>query len=119
MARRGEELSERMFAFAVSIVKITNALPNTTVGRNIANQLFRAGTSAPSNYEEACAAESRADFVHKLQVVLKELREARFWLRLIYEASILPEDVVSPVYQEACELCNIIGKSVVTTKRQT
>jgi four helix bundle protein len=78
MDPREGRLAERKFEFAVAIVRLTNALPRPTVGRNIGNQLFRAGTSGPANYEEACAAESRADFVRKMQIVLKEMRESRF-----------------------------------------
>src|SRR6266567_1322749 len=118
MDSRAEMLAERMFQFATSIVRVTNSLPQTIAGRSIGNQLFRAGTSGPANYEEACAAESRADFVHKMQIVLKELRESRFWLRLVMRTQLAPDDLVAPVYRESNELCNIIGKSVVTAKKQ-
>ena len=81
---------------------------------------MRAGSSAGANYEEACGAESRADFVHKLQIVLKELRESKFWLRLLERSSL-----VDPAYpalhalmKEAQELTNIIAKSVVTAKKR-
>jgi four helix bundle protein len=114
-----KKLAGRMFEFAVVIVRVTSSLPRSTVGRNIANQLFRAGTSGPANYEEACAVESRADFIHKMQIVLKEMREARFWLRLIARTSLLPDDVITPVLRESQELCNMVGRSVVTAKRQS
>ena len=80
---------------------------------------MRAGTSAGANYEEACGAESRADFVHKLQIVLKELRESFYWLRLIKKTALIlttdPELLF--LLQEAKELTNIIAKSVVTAKK--
>ena len=73
-----EELSERLLDLAVRISNIVEALPDTRLGRHVAGQLIRCGTSPGPNYEEACAAESRADFIHKIKVVLKELRETRF-----------------------------------------
>jgi four helix bundle protein len=72
---RPEELSERLSNYAVRLGKVVDAVPDTRLGRHIAGQLVRCGTSPPPNYEEACAAESRADFIHKLLVVLKELRD--------------------------------------------
>ena len=80
------DLSDRLLAFAVRTGKAVNALPATRLGRHVAAQLVRSGTSAAPNYEEGCAAESRADFVHKLSISLKELRESRFWIRLIVES---------------------------------
>jgi hypothetical protein len=72
-----EELSERLLEFAVRVCKVVEALPDTRLGRHVAGQLVRCGTSPAPNYEEACAAESRADFVHKLSICLKELPESR------------------------------------------
>jgi len=113
------ELSERMFEFAVRIVSATNSFPRTVAGRNVGDQLIRSGTSGPANYEEACAAQSRADFIHKMQIVLKELRETRFWLRLAKECGLAPGELVTPILKESGELCNIIGKSVLTAKQRT
>jgi four helix bundle protein len=81
-----------------------------------AGQLVRCGTSPAPNYEEACAAESRADFVHKLGICLKELRESRCWIRLIIRTELLPEHRMNELLDEANELCNIIGQSIVTAK---
>jgi len=69
--------------FACEIIKLVIQLNGSAVGRHIAGQLLRSSTSAGANYEEACGAESRPDFIHKLQIVLKELRETLYWLRLI------------------------------------
>jgi four helix bundle protein len=63
-----EELSERLLDFAVRVGKVVDALPDTRIRRHVAGQLVRCGTSPPPNYEEACAAESRADFIHKMRV---------------------------------------------------
>ena len=86
-----DELAERLLDFAVRVGKVVNALPGTRLGRHIAGQLVRCGTSPGPNYQEGCAAESRADFVHKLGICLKELRESHFWIRLIIKSKSLPE----------------------------
>ena len=83
MQNERNNLSERLLDYAANIIKLTIRLNRTAVGRHIGGQLVHAGTSGGANYEEACGAESRADFVHKLQIVLKELRESLYWLRLI------------------------------------
>ena len=115
-----DELSERLLNFAVRVGKVV-ALLGTRLGRHVAGQLVRCGTSAFPNYEEGCAAESQADFVHKLRVVLKELRETRGWIRFIIKAELLPEQQLHNLYDESCQLCNIIGQSIATAstnKRQ-
>jgi four helix bundle protein len=82
----------------------------------VAGQFVRCGTSAPPNYEEACAAESRADFVHKMKVALKELRETRFWLRYSVRTGMLSAAKMNKAIDESHQLCNIFGKSTVTAK---
>jgi four helix bundle protein len=113
-----EELSDRLLDFAVETGRITERLPRTRFGQHVAGQLVRSGTSPAPNYEEGCAAESRRDFIHKLSVCLKELRESRMWCKLILKAEMLPDDEISPVYNEADELCRIIRKSVFTAKQK-
>ena len=112
----GEDLSERLLDLAARVGKVVDALPNTRLGRHIAGQLVRSGTSPAPNYEEACAAESRNDFIHKLRICLKELRESRCWLRMIIKADLLPEARLSGLLDECNQLCNIIGKSIVTAR---
>ena len=80
-------LSDRLLNFGAEIIVLTVKLNKTSIGRHFGNQLMRAATSCGANYEEARAAESRADFVHKMQVVLKELRESIYWLKLIKNRS--------------------------------
>ncbi len=84
-----DNLSERLLDFAVRIIKLVNALPKTVIGKHIGGQVIRSGTSPGANYEEACGAESRSDFTHKLSIVLKELKESRFWLRLFTVLNLL------------------------------
>lgn len=112
-----EELSERLWWFAARVGKVVDALPDTRLGRHTAGQLVRCGTSAPPNYDEGCAAESRADFIHKLGIALKELRESRGWLGFVVIASLLPARRISALREESTELCRILGKSVGTAKR--
>jgi four helix bundle protein len=111
-----DELSDRLLQFAARVGKVVDALPNTRLGRHIAGQLVACGTSPAPNYEEARAAESRADFVHKLKIVLKELRESRCWVRLIILSELLPSARLTDLRDETEQLCRIIGQSTVTAK---
>ncbi len=103
----GNKIDKRLLNFAVDIIKLTKALPETEVGRHIGGQLIRSGTSPGSNYEEACGAESRSDFIHKLGISLKEMKESRFWLKLIKSSKLLKSDSIDPVLKECEELCAI------------
>jgi four helix bundle protein len=111
-----DELSDRLWRFGARVGKTVDALPETRLGRHVAGQLVRCGTSAPPNYDEGCAAESRADFVHKLGVALKELRESRGWLRFIIIAGLLPEKRILPLLGESEELSKIIARPLLTAK---
>ena len=118
MNEKTNQLSDRLLDFAVEMIKIANALPNTVAGRHVGGQLIRAGTSSGSNYEEACGAESRSDFAHKMSIVLKELKESRFWLRLIRRTKMLDFKQTDPVIDECEQLCAMVAKSVLTAKRR-
>jgi four helix bundle protein len=112
-----QNLSQRLLDFAAEVIKVVEKIIKCFVGRQIAGQLIRSSTSAGANYEEACGAESRADFIHKLQIVLKELRESLYWLRLIERAKLLSKQDLGQIIQDAQELANIIGKSIVTARK--
>ena len=116
LERRGEELEERLLDFAARIGKVVDALPDTRLGRHIAGQLVRSGTSPAPNYAEACAAESTRDFIHKLGIALKELRESRGWIKLILKAELLPESRMTALLDEVEQLCNIVAQSIITAK---
>lgn len=118
MNEKSDTLSERLLGFAATVIKITDALPNTVAGRHVGGQLIGAGTSCGSNYEEACGAESRSDFVHKMSIVLKELKESRFWLRLISRTELLASGLTEPALDECQQLCAIAAKSILTAKRR-
>ena len=110
------ELAERLLDLAVRVAKVVDALPRTRMGRHVADQLMRSATAPAANYEEGCAAESRADFEHKLAIALKELRESRFWLRFIIKAQLLPSERMEDLLDECTQLGKIIGKSIATSK---
>ncbi len=111
-----EELSERLWKFAARVGKVVDALPDTRLGRHVAGQLVRCGTAPPPNYDESCAAESRRDFVHKLRIALKELKETRGWLRFTVIAGLLRAKRITPLHEESQELIRILGKSVSTAR---
>ncbi len=113
------ELSERLWNFSARIGKVVDALPDSRVGRHVAGQLVRCGTSSAPNYDEACAAESRADFIHKLNVALKEMKETRGWLRFIVKAELLKETRITPLVSESEELAAILAKSITTAASAT
>jgi four helix bundle protein len=111
-----EELSERLWQFAARIAKVVDALPDTWVGRHVAGQIVRSGIAAAPNYDEARSGESRADFIHKVNIALKELVETRGWLKFIILAKLLPAKRVAVLVEECNQLCRILGKSVATAK---
>lgn len=113
---KGEELAERLLNFAVRAGKAADALPRTRMGRHVAGQLVRCATSPAPNYEEARGAESRADFIHKIGICLKELRESRCWLRLAAKGGLLSDSQLGPLIDEASQLCKIFGQSLVTAR---
>ena len=112
-----DDLSERLLDLAVRVGKVVDALPDTRLGKHIAGQLVRSGTAPAPNYEEACAAESRRDFIHKVRIALKELRETRCWINLIMRSELLPEARMSEIANETDELCRILGQSLVTARK--
>jgi four helix bundle protein len=106
-----DDLKKRTKAFALRILKLVAALPNTVQGRAIAGQLVRAGTSVGSNYRAACRGRSHREFIAKLGVVEEEADESAFWLELIIEGALLKQSRVLPLLDEANELTGIIASS--------
>jgi four helix bundle protein len=112
------DLEDRLLKFAADIVELTESLPNTRAGNHIAGQLLRCGTSSLSNHGEVEAAESRRDFIHKLRICLKELRETKRWLRLLSRA----KNIGTPANFTSClkeveELIRIFVASIRTAER--
>jgi four helix bundle protein len=117
MAERIYDLEERLLEYAVRVVRLVEKLPNTRAGNHVAGQLLRSGTSALPNHGEAEGAESRNDFIHKLGVCHKELRESRRWLLLIQRVPLLSEtEPVSEMLNETQELIRIFAASIRTAR---
>ena len=115
---KGDDIAERLLDFAARIIKLAGELPSSFAGKHICGQLIRSGTSAGANYEEARGAESEKDFIHKLGICLKELRETRYWLRIITRTELIPPARMAEIERESDELCRIIGKSILTTRER-
>ena len=116
---RADALEERLIDFAVRIVKLSANLPRTPAGKHIAGQILRSGTSPAPNYGQARGAESHADFVHKLRIVLKELNETSIWLRIIERSNLLKPEQLTEIIQENSELCRIFTTSLKTARTKT
>ncbi len=112
------DLQERFIDYAVRIINLSEQLPETKTGKHISFQILRSGTSPAPNYGEAQSAESRADFIHKLKIALKELRETEVWLKIIVKTKIIQSPVkLSTLLKETDELISILFKSIETAKK--
>ena len=110
------DLEERLINFAVLIIDLVGKLPNNYAGKHFGNQLLRSGSSPALNYGEAQAAESDADFIHKMKVCLKELREAQVCLKIIARKPLLEDVIVGIALKESGELVAIFTSSITTTE---
>lgn len=111
------DLEDRMLEFTARLIKMVDALPASRAGNHIAGQLLRCGTSPFANHGEVQAAESRKDFIHKLGICLKELKEIKRWLRLIGRLELIPIKRVRPLLIETEELIRIFSASIRTAER--
>ena len=111
-----KDLSERLYNFALRIVKLVRQLPREMAAQEIGRQLLRAGTSAAANYEEATVAFSKDDFTYKISTSFKEMKESNLWLRLLRDSGIKRGETIEDLIQESIELRKIVGKSVKTAK---
>ena len=114
----GANIGHRLRAFGVAAVKVAAALPHNAIGRHISIQWLRSSTGAGANYEEAPAADGRADFIHKVGIAAKEMREACYWIDLIRDAELVKFDV-AVLADEARQLAAILGASVRTARSRT
>jgi four helix bundle protein len=112
------ELEERLIDFAVRIIRLSQCLPDTPPGRHVAGQILRSGTSPAPNYGEARAAESRADFAHKIGIVAKEMNETVVWLRIIQRAAMVKPDLLADVLDEGQQLARIVTSSHHTLRKR-
>jgi len=114
------DLQDRLIDYAVRIINVSEQLSNSKTGKHISSQILRSGTSPAPNYGEAQSAESSADFIHKLKVALKELRETEVWLKIIVKSkNIEPTEKLLPLLKETEELISIIFKSIDTAKKNS
>ncbi|HLO39241.1 MAG TPA: four helix bundle protein [Lacibacter sp.] len=112
------DLEDRLIEFAALIIEITESLTNTRAGNHLAGQIVRSGTSPALHYGEAQSAESRNDFIHKIKILLKELRETNAALKLIKRVNLSSKpDLYVKAQKECIELISIFVKSVETAKR--
>ena len=110
-------LEDRLIDFTIDIINIVEALPKNAVCKHLGEkQLLRSGTSPALNYGEAQSAESRADFIHKVKIILKELRESNICLKILQRKKYLPDSILMPALKEANELISIFVKSAKTAK---
>jgi four helix bundle protein len=113
-----EELKKRTKRFALRVLKLVSALPNSLQGRTVGGQLVRSGTSVGSNYRAACRGRSKAEFIAKLGIVEEEADESAFWLELIIEGGLLKASRVQPLLDEANELTRIMASSRISASRK-
>jgi four helix bundle protein len=117
MAGPRYDLEDRLINFAVQICLLTNRFPSTPIAKHVSTQITRSGTSPFANYGEAEAAESRQDFLHKLKVCLKELRETQAWLKFVERMKFCP-DGIEEARGECDQLVAIFAASIKTAARK-
>ncbi len=111
-----EELIERYRQFALRIIKLVDAMPQTISSLAIARQIIRSGTSPSANYRAACLAKSDKDFLNKLKMVEEEIDETSHWLSIIMDSGMLPQTRVQDLFDESIALRRINAKAILTTK---
>jgi len=119
MEKKKYDLEDRLIRFACACLDICDLLPNTKAAQNLAFQLSKSSTASALIYGEAQAAESPADFIHKMKMVLKEIRESRINLRIIKEKPVINSEKTSICLNECNELMAIFIKSIETAKNNT
>jgi len=111
-------LEERLLDYSAEIIRCAERLPRTLASKHVASQLLRSGTSPLPNHGEAQAAESADDFIHKMSICLKELRESHRWLRLIKRVPLVKEPSrIEPLLKETEELIRIFVASIRTAQK--
>ena len=112
------DLEERLISFAVLVVEIVEKMPDTKAANHLSGQLLRSGTSPALNYGEAQSGESRKDFIHKIKIVLKELRETFICLKIIHRTNLYSaEEKIKSALKENIELISIFVKSAETAQK--
>jgi len=112
------DLRVRTKSFALRIIKVVDALPNTRSANVIGGQLLRSGTSVGANYRAACRGRSTAEFIAKLGIVEEEADECGYWLELLVDSSLMPAKQLSELQKEADELVAITVASIKTARKR-
>ena len=112
------DIQARTFDFSLRILKLCKHLERTPgMGKRLLSQLLRSGTSVGANVEEAASSESKAEFIYKRSISLRECRETVYWLRLLAAAELIKPRLVAPLISEAQQIAAILAKSIITTKK--
>jgi len=119
MNEKKYDLEDRLLEYAARIIKIVEQLPNSKAGNHVSGQMLRSGTSPYPNHGEAQAAESPKDFIHKLRICLKELRETQRWMKLIQRVPLIRKpELLNDMLKETEELIKIFVASIKTAERK-
>ena len=118
MVHRAEVMQDRLIDFSVAICRLVGRLESNSFNAHVSRQIIRCCTSPPPHYAEAQAAESRQDFIHKMRICLKELRETQVWLKMMERFGVLPAVEFESVGRESNELIAIFTKSVMTASKR-
>ena len=111
---KGDDIADRLIGYGASVARVVATLPQDRAGKHIADQLFRSATSGGANDEEARSAQSRRDFVHKVSLAAKEMRESLYWLGLVERAQLAPSCAIPPLLAEGGALVAILMSSAKT-----
>ncbi len=111
------DLEDRLIDFAILIIEIVNEIESSKAGNHLSGQLVRSGTSPALNYGEAQSAESKKDFIHKLKIILKELRETYICMKILSKSKLYTENKIEKAKQENNELISIFVKSIETSQK--
>lgn len=112
------QIEERLIELAARVVAMSEKLPKSFAGSHIGKQVLRSGTSPAPNFGEARGAESDADFIHKLKIVLKELNETQIWVKILIKSKIVSADKCGDLLRELGELSRIVNASINSTKKR-
>jgi four helix bundle protein len=113
-----DQFEERLIEFAARIIRLAGKVARNFQGHHVANQILRSGTAAAPNYAEARGAESRADFIHKMRIVQKELNETAVWIRIMDKSSLVASELLVDILSENKELCRIASASIKTARQR-
>lgn len=114
---KADQIEDRLIDFGVQVIFLSGRLPASHASEHIARQILHSGTSPAPNYGEARGAESRADFVHKLGIALKELNETKVWLKMLQRAKLAAAETVQPILDECQQLARMLNASIQTARR--